>query len=227
MKSFYTGAVDPNWHYFLENERKQQYFEDLEHFIAKERSQYLVFPPPHEVFAAFNATPLSATKVVIVGQDPYHGQGQAHGLAFSVNHNVAIPPSLRNIFRECETDVGIMQPTHGDLSAWAHQGVLLLNTALTVRTGEANSHRGKGWEIFTDRVISFLSENTQSCVFVLWGANAQQKTQLIDSQKHFVITSAHPSPLSAHRGFLGSRPFSAINNYLIDTGQTPIKWGLP
>ena len=119
-----------------------------------------------------------------------------------------------------------MQPTHGDLSAWAHQGVLLLNTALTVRTGEANSHRGKGWEMFTDRVISFLSDNTQSCVFVLWGSNAQQKTQLIDSQKHFVITSAHPSPLSAHRGFLGSRPFSAINNYLIDTGQTPIKWGL-
>lgn len=216
-----------NWLSFLENEKKQQYFEDLEHFIAKERSQYLVFPPPNEVFAAFNATPFSATKVVIVGQDPYHGQGQAHGLAFSVNHNVAIPPSLRNIFRECETDVGIMQPTHGDLSAWAHQGVLLLNTALTVRTGEANSHRGKGWEIFTDRVISFLSENNQSCVFVLWGSNAQQKTQLIDSQKHFVITSAHPSPLSAHRGFLGSRPFSAINNYLIDTGQTPIKWGLP
>jgi uracil-DNA glycosylase len=216
-----------DWRSFIDNERLQPYFAELHTFLAQERSLYNVVPSEKEIFAAFDACPLNATRVVIVGQDPYHGPHQAHGLAFSVNSGIAIPPSLRNIFRERESDIALPPPSHGNLTTWAQQGILLLNSVLTVREGHAHSHRNQGWEIFTDRVITYLNTQKTSCVFVLWGTHAQQKLRCIDAKRHFVVTAPHPSPLSAHRGFLGSKPFSSINAYLAHTGQKTINWELP
>jgi uracil-DNA glycosylase len=216
-----------NWRSFIDNERRQPYFVELDTFLAQERTQYKVLPMDKEIFAAFDACPLDTTKVVIVGQDPYHGPNQAHGLAFSVNTGIAIPPSLRNIFRERESDIALPSPTHGNLTTWAQQGVLLLNSVLTVREGQAHSHRNKGWETFTDHVITFLSTQKSSCVYVLWGTHAQQKLRCIDTERHFIVTAPHPSPLSAYRGFFGSQPFSSINTYLSDVGHILIDWDLP
>jgi len=216
-----------DWRSFLDAQRQHAYFVALQAFLNAQDSHFNVLPPQEKILAAFDVCPLEITKVIIVGQDPYHGQGQAHGLAFSVNTGTPIPPSLRNIFKERETDVSLPVPTHGNLTAWAQQGILLLNSVLTVRKGEAHSHQNQGWETFTDHVISFLNTQKTSCVFVLWGSHAQKKKHLIDVQRHHIVTAPHPSPLSAHRGFFGSRPFSSINNYLISTGQTAINWELP
>lgn len=212
-----------DWTPLFDSEVTEPYYMELDRFIAQERQRHLVHPPESEVFAAFDTTALGDTKVVIVGQDPYHGPGQAHGLAFSVNRDVSVPPSLRNIFTELSTDLGIDTPSHGDLTCWARQGVLLLNTTLTVRTGAPGSHAGKGWERFTDRVIEEVGRSCRSCVFVLWGRAAQRKIPLI-AQRHRIVSSAHPSPLSAHRGFFGSRPFSTINRHLIESAHSPIDW---
>lgn len=216
-----------NWRQFIDNERQETYFVELCTFLTQERTHCNVLPKESDIFAAFDACPLDTTRVVIVGQDPYHGPNQAHGLAFSVNTGIAIPPSLRNIFRERESDIALPPPAHGNLTAWAHQGVLLLNSVLTVREGHAHGHRNKGWETFTDRVIAYLNTQKSSCVFVLWGTHAQHKLRCIDSERHFVVTAPHPSPLSAHRGFFGSQPFSSINAYLQRTSQAPIDWTLP
>lgn len=223
----YTEKMFSNWRSFIDNERQQPYFVELDTFLAQERTQYKVLPIDKEIFAAFDACPLDTTKVVIVGQDPYHGPNQAHGLAFSVNTGIVIPPSLRNIFRERESDIALPSPTHGNLTTWAQQGVLLLNSVLTVREGQANSHRNKGWETFTDRVITYLNTHKSSCVFVLWGTHAQHKLRCIDTERHFIVTAPHPSPLSAYRGFFGSQPFSSINTYLSQVGHIPIDWDLP
>jgi uracil-DNA glycosylase len=215
------------WHPQLAEEIAKPYWLQLQHFVHSEREQHTVFPPADQVFAALQLTPFNDVRVVILGQDPYHGEGQAHGLAFSVQDGVAIPPSLRNIFKELHQDLGIEPSSSGNLRHWAQQGVLLLNTTLTVRGGMAASHHGHGWETFTDAIISLLNSRTEPIVFVLWGAHAQQKQSLIQSVRHIVITSSHPSPLAAHRGFLGSRPFSAINSALITYGSTAIDWQLP
>ncbi len=191
---------------------------------AEERAGYAVFPPRGRIFAALEATPPEAVRVVILGQDPYHGRGQAHGLAFSVPDGVPHPPSLRNIFREREADLGLPPPASGDLTGWARQGVLLLNTVLTVREGQAGSHRGRGWEEVTDAVIRFIGHRSVPVVFLLWGAPAQTKARLIDSTRHPVLTASHPSPLSAYRGFLGSRPFSRANDALAAAGRERIAW---
>lgn len=216
-----------DWRSFIDQERQAPYFIALEAFLLQERTRYNVVPSENEIFAAFDTCPLDATRVIIVGQDPYHGPNQAHGLAFSVKTGTVIPPSLRNIFRERESDLALPPPAHGNLTAWAHQGVLLINSVLTVREGEANSHRNQGWEKFTDNVISYLNMHATTCVFVLWGTHAQQKLRLINTERHSVVTAPHPSPLSAHRGFFGSQPFSAINAQLVEAGQLPIDWSLP
>ena len=185
-----------------------------------------MFPPQNEVFNALHETPFASVRVVILGQDPYHGAGQAHGLCFSVRRGVAVPPSLRNIHAELRSDLGIDPPSHGDLSAWARRGVLLLNTTLTVREGQAGSHQGRGWETFTDRVIETVNERNERTVFVLWGGHARKKKALVTNPVHAVIESAHPSPLSAHNGFLGSRPFSRANAALVEAGLAPVDWSL-
>jgi len=218
--------VPTDWNPVLRDQFDEPYWSELMDFVARERSLYDVYPPADEVFAALHLTALADTRVVIIGQDPYHGHGQAHGLAFSVRRGQRIPPSLRNIHRELADDLGIAVPTHGNLDAWARQGVLLLNTTLTVRAGEAGSHRGRGWEHFTDRVIGTVAATNNPVVFICWGAAARAKQSLIDTARHTVITSAHPSPLSAHNGFFGSRPFSATNDALIAAGTEPIDWTL-
>lgn len=217
--------VPESWREVLRNETSQPYFADLIEFVLRERKAVTVFPFEREVFAALQLTPPGAVRVVIVGQDPYHGPGQAHGLSFSVQHGTRIPPSLRNIYAELHSDLDVPLPSHGNLEAWAKQGVLLLNSTLTVREGEAGSHAGHGWETFTDAIISYLGSRQEHIVFVLWGAHAGKKTSLID-QHHTVITSVHPSPLSAHRGFFGSRPFSRTNRALTDHNQPEINWRL-
>lgn len=217
--------VPESWREVLRNETSQPYFADLSEFVLRERKAVTVFPSEREVFAALQLTPPGAVRVVIVGQDPYHGAGQAHGLSFSVQHGTRIPPSLRNIYAELHSDLDIPHPSHGNLEAWAKQGVLLLNSTLTVREGEAGSHAGHGWETFTDAIISYLGSRQEHIVFVLWGAHAGRKTSLIN-QHHTVITSVHPSPLSAHRGFFGSRPFSQANRALADHNQPEINWRL-
>ena len=196
-------------------------------FLDDERSEHQVFPPQEKVFAALHATSLRETKVVILGQDPYHGAGQADGLAFSVSRNTAIPPSLRNILKELHDDLGVAVPTHGDLTSWAQQGVLLLNTTLTVREGEAGSHYGRGWETLTDAIIRVVDEKADSVVFLLWGAHARKKKPLITHPHHVIIEGVHPSPLSAYRGFFGSKPFSRINAALEQVGRRPIHWEIP
>jgi len=217
--------LEKSWKEILEPEFSKPYMADLKLFLTEELKQHQVFPPNRLIFNAFSHTPFNEVKVVILGQDPYHNIGQAHGLSFSVQSGIAIPPSLRNMYAELSTDVqGFKIPNHGTLTKWADQGVLLLNAVLTVRAHTAASHQKKGWEMFTDTVIKELSYRRKGIVFILWGNYAKQKAQLIDISKHLIITSAHPSPLSAHNGFFGSKPFSKTNNYLTAHGKTPIDW---
>lgn len=219
-------TFEPGWQGILEKELEKDYMQSLRNFLKQEKeSGQLVFPKSADVFNAFKHTPLERVKVVLLGQDPYHGPGQAHGLSFSVQKGVAIPPSLRNMYKELANDIpGFKIPAHGDLTAWADQGVLLLNATLTVRAHQAGSHQGKGWETFTNHVISALSAEKQGLVFLLWGKFAQNKAQLIDGTKHSLLKAAHPSPLSAHNGFLGCRHFSKTNDILQAQGQSPIDW---
>lgn len=216
-----------DWNPVLRAELDQPYWRELQDFVHEERRAHDVYPPHAEVFAALHLTPYADVKVVILGQDPYHGPGQAHGLCFSVRRGVPIPPSLVNIHTELRTDLGIEPPRHGNLEAWARQGVLLLNATLTVRAHRAASHQGKGWERFTDAVLAAVNAKPERVVFVLWGASARRKKALIDLDRHAVIESPHPSPLSAHRGFLGSRPFSRANEALVAAGRDPVDWSLP
>ncbi len=215
-----------DWNPVLRGEFAKPYWQQLQQFVADQRARYTVFPPEPQVFAALHLTPYADTRVVILGQDPYHGPRQAHGLCFSVQRGVAIPPSLANIYKELESDLGIAPPSHGNLESWARQGVLLLNTTLTVRASQAASHFGKGWELFTDEVLRTVNAKQQRVVFLLWGSNARKKKSLIDLSRHVVIGSAHPSPLSAHNGFFGSRPFSRTNTALIEAGLEPIDWAI-
>lgn len=217
--------MSTDWNPLLRDQFDQPYWKSLQAFIAHERSAHVVYPEPENVFAALHHTSYASTKVVILGQDPYHGPNQAHGLCFSVQRNVPPPPSLVNIFKELRTDLDVSVPNHGNLTAWADRGVLLLNTTLTVRAGVAGSHQGKGWETFTDQVIRVVNQKP-FVVFVLWGAHARKKRQLIDVSRHAVIEAPHPSPLSAHNGFFGSRPFSRINAALIAANLSDIDWSL-
>jgi uracil-DNA glycosylase len=219
------GKTD--WNPILRSELDAAYFQDLQRFVASERAERRIYPPQEEVFAALHLTPYAEVKVLILGQDPYHGPGQAHGLCFSVRPGVPLPPSLENIFTELENDVGVRRPDHGCLDRWARQGVLLLNATLTVRAGQAASHQGKGWERFTDAVIEAVNRKPERVVFILWGASARKKRALIDASRHAVIESAHPSPLSARNGFFGSRPFSRANAALIAAGREPVDWSIP
>jgi uracil-DNA glycosylase len=218
--------VKTDWNPVLRGEFSKPYWPELQSFVAAERARYTVYPADDEVFAALHLTPYTETRVLILGQDPYHGPRQAHGLCFSVRHGVRIPPSLANIHLELRDDLGVEPPDHGNLEAWAHQGVLLLNATLTVRAGQAASHQGRGWETFTDQVIRSVSGKDHPVVFVLWGSYARRKKALIDTSRHTIIESAHPSPLSAHNGFFGSRPFSRSNAALRAAGLDPIDWRL-
>ena len=216
--------IEPSWKQALQSEFDKPYFAQLTDFVRSEYRQYTVYPPGSLIFNAFNACPLPNVKVVLIGQDPYHEPGQAHGLCFSVNDGVAFPPSLLNIFKELNTDLGVPIPTSGNLLRWAHQGVLLLNATLTVREHQAGSHQNRGWERFTDAVISLLSQQCEGLVFILWGSYAQSKAPLIDGSRHLILRSAHPSPLSAYRGFFGNHHFTLTNDYLKKHGKEPIKW---
>lgn len=212
------------WKALLNEEFEKPYFKELMHFIDLEYENEIVYPSRENIFSAFHFTPLEEVKVIILGQDPYHGPDQANGLSFSVPRNVKSPPSLKNILKELHSEFPTNQTTDGDLTHWAKQGVLLLNTSLTVRAGKAGSHQKKGWEKFTDEVIKKLNQKKENLVFILWGAHAQKKIKLIDTQKHFIIQSVHPSPLSSYRGFFGSKPFSKTNTYLKSVGKTEIEW---
>lgn len=213
-----------SWHAYLADELRKDYMLDLRRFLVAESKTARVFPPGDRVFAALNATPFDEVRCVILGQDPYHGMGQANGLAFSVNRDVVVPPSLKNILKEVNTSCGHAIPTHGDLTCWADQGVLLLNTTLTVRERTPESHRGHGWERLTDRIIWLLNEFRSNIVFMLWGKHAQQKIGYIDESKHYVLTAPHPSPFSAHRGFFGCDHFSLANVYLAQHSVPLIDW---
>ena len=217
--------IEESWKKILEKEFDEKYFEELISFVKSEYQKSTVYPPAKFIFNAFNLTPFNKVKVVILGQDPYHGPNQANGLAFSVNDNIPTPPSLINIYKEIESDLGIRTKNkNGNLENWAKQGVLMLNATLTVRSAQAGSHQNKGWEKFADAVIKILSDQKENLVFILWGAYAQKKGSVIDENKHMVIKSAHPSPLSAYNGFFGSKPFSQTNTYLIFNGEQPIEW---
>jgi len=218
--------IEESWKKVLWDEFQKPYFETLKHFLVEEKKQYTLYPRFDNIFAAFEHTPFENVKVVILGQDPYHGAGQAHGLCFSVQEGVAHPPSLQNIFKELQSDIGCDIPKHGTLTSWAKEGVFLLNTVLTVRASEPLSHRNQGWENFTDAVIRAISSQKENVVFILWGAPAGAKASLIDTKKHLILRAPHPSPLSSYRGFFGSKPFSKTNDYLIKHGKTPIKWAL-
>ena len=218
--------MQTDWNPILRQEFNKPYWVELQNYILDQRTSHMVFPAHPDVFRAFHLTSFATLKVVILGQDPYHGVGQANGLCFSVSPGVSFPPSLRNIFQELEDDLGVSKPQSGDLAAWAEQGILLLNTTLTVRQGAPASHQGKGWETFTDEVIRCISQKKEKIVFVLWGASARRKKSLIDVTKHTCIESVHPSPLSAYRGFFGSKPFSKINQLLKQQGVTEINWSL-
>ncbi len=227
MTSRALRPVPAGWKQLLAPEVGQPYFRGLQEFLAEERRRHVVYPPEREVPNAFRLTPYEQVNVVILGQDPYPGPGQAHGLAFSVKPGVPPPPSLLNIFKELATDLGCRIPNNGSLVPWARQGVLLLNTVLTVRAGQPGSHRGRGWETFTDAVIRLVNMKADAVVFVLWGRDARQKTPLIDAGRHAIVTGVHPSPLSAHMGFFGSRPFSGINETLRRFGKPPVDWQIP
>lgn len=219
--------METSWRPILQAETEKPYWKELRTFVAAERKKHQVFPPAAEEFAALHLTPYDDVKVLILGQDPYHGPGQAHGLCFSVRPGVDKPPSLVNIFKELESDLGIKPPNHGSLEHWAKQGILLLNAVLTVRAHQATSHKGKGWETFTDAVIHAVNAKEDKVVFVLWGAYARAKKVFIDRTRHTIIESAHPSPLSASNGFFGSKPFSKINAALAAAGKTEIDWQIP
>ena len=226
MHTSYDETVHPQWKELLTDVMSTDSAQELAAFISREREEFVVFPPDDQVFTALSFASPRDISVVILGQDPYHEHGQAHGLSFSVQPNIAIPPSLRNIFAERENDIGLQPPTHGTLSPWAQQGVLLLNTSLTVREGNAGSHAKKGWEAITDHIISTVNNNTERCVFILWGAHAQAKKKLITQGHHAILEAPHPSPLSAFRGFFGSAPFSRTNALLQEAGRAPIDWNL-
>lgn len=216
--------IESSWQKVLRDEFDKQYFSELCEKVRKEYREKKIFPQGKNIFNAFNLCPFDKVKVVILGQDPYHEQGQAHGLAFSVPENTTLPPSLQNIYKEIHDDLGVETPPSGDLSRWASQGVLLLNSTLTVEEHKAASHQNIGWEKFTDSVIKLLNENKEHLVFLLWGAFAIRKGQYIDRDKHLVLSSVHPSPLSAYRGFFGNKHFSKTNNYLAQWGESPIEW---
>lgn len=216
--------IEESWKKQLHHEFENDYFINLTNFIRNEYQTKQIFPPAKLIFNAFEHTPFDKVKVVILGQDPYHNDGQAHGLSFSVNDGIQFPPSLINIFKEINTDLGIPIPKSGNLTRWADQGVLLLNATLTVQAHQAGSHQNKGWEKFTDAAIKRLAEERENIVFLLWGSYAQKKAAFIDDNKHLILKSVHPSPLSAHRGFFGNKQFSQINEYLVSKGLTPIQW---
>ena len=216
--------MEPSWAVKLQEEFEKPYFEGLVSFVKSEYASQKVFPPGKLIFNAFDHCPFDQVKVVILGQDPYHGPGQAHGLCFSVPDGVPFPFSLQNIFREIKDDLGIPLPKSGNLERWARQGVFLLNATLTVRAHQAGSHQNHGWETFTDRVIHLLAEEKENLVFLLWGSFAQRKGQFIDTSRHLVLQSVHPSPLSAHRGFFGNHHFSKTNEYLVAKGKAPVNW---
>ena len=218
--------IEESWKNVLLEEFQKPYFETLKTFLVEEKKSHTIYPSGQNIFAAFEHTPFENVEVVILGQDPYHGVGQAHGLSFSVQDGVPHPPSLQNIFKELKDDLGCNIPKSGNLTAWAKQGVFLLNTVLTVRASEANSHRNQGWENFTDAVIKTLSTQKEHLVFILWGSPAGAKVSLIDGKKHLILHAPHPSPLSSYRGFFGSKPFSKSNDYLVSKGKKPINWCL-
>ena len=221
-----TVKIDDSWYEQLEGEFSKEYFAKLKEFLVAEKKQNIIFPPGSQIFNAFDTTPFDKVKVVILGQDPYHTPGFAHGLCFSVQYGVQIPKSLQNIYKELNSDIGFRIPNHGNLTKWAEQGVFLLNATLTVRAHQAGSHQNHGWETFTDKVISTLSEKKENIVFILWGSYAKAKSALIDHNKHLVLTAAHPSPLSAYNGFFGCKHFSKTNEYLQAHGISPIDWSL-
>ena len=212
------------WNEILAEEMQKDYYQELQAFVQKRRAEVRVFPEEKNVFTALELTPFESVKVVILGQDPYHGFGQAHGLSFSVKKGTPLPPSLKNIYKELQEDIGGELPSEGELSHWAKQGVLLLNTVLTVEEGNANSHKGRGWERLTNRLIESLNELKHPVIFILWGKPAQDKEKMITNPNHVLLKAPHPSPLSAYRGFFGSKPFSKVNDILIQQGQTPIRW---
>ena len=216
--------IESSWYEVLKQEFEEPYFYEIKSFLIQEKRQYIVYPPSQQIFNAFNLTPFDKVKVVILGQDPYHNVGQAHGLAFSVPNGIMPPPSLKNIFKELQSDIGMPIPTNGNLESWAREGVLLLNSCLTVRANNPASHQGIGWQRFTDAAINALSEKKEHIVFLLWGNYAIAKEKLIDTRKHLVLKTVHPSPLSANRGFFGCRHFSQTNTYLSSNGISPIKW---
>jgi uracil-DNA glycosylase len=223
-----TVQLHKSWLEHLGEQFNQDYMQDLRDFLLTRKKHHaLIYPPGGQIFNALNTTPFEDVRVVILGQDPYHGPGQAHGLCFSVLPGVRIPPSLANIYREIEADLGISKPQHGYLQSWAEQGVLLLNSVLTVERGQAGSHQGKGWEQFTDSVVQLLNNKREGLVFMLWGSYAMKKGAVIDRQKHLVLNAPHPSPLSAHRGFLGCRHFSSANKYLQQHQRSPVDWSVP
>ncbi len=228
MTQYNRIKLEKSWKDALSAEFEQPYMQQLSDFLREQKLQGKeIYPPGPLIFNALNLTPLPQVKVVILGQDPYHGPGQAHGLSFSVPEGIAVPPSLLNIYKELQRDLNITIPTHGCLDSWAQQGVLLLNTTLTVERAQAGSHAKAGWQRFTDRIIDCVSEQAKPVVFLLWGAHARSKSERIDSTKHLLLSSVHPSPLSAYRGFLGNGHFSQCNKFLQRTGQTPIDWRLP
>lgn len=216
--------IEPSWKAILKEEFEKPYFKQLTDFVREEYQTKKVFPPPADIFKAFDLCPFDQVKVVILGQDPYHGPGQAHGLCFSVNQGVTTPPSLKNIYKEIQSDLGLNPPPHGNLEHWAKQGVFLLNATLTVIARQAGSHQKKGWEAFTDEVIRLIADKKENVVFMLWGAYAQNKAWMIDEGKHLVLQAPHPSPLSAHRGFFGCKHFSQANEFLNQNAKKPIEW---
>lgn len=228
MSDNHRITLEPSWKARVGDYLQRDDMQELAAFLRQRKAAGArTYPPGGEIFAALQATPFDQVKVVILGQDPYHGAGQAHGLCFSVRPGVPIPPSLDNIFKELHDDLGITRPDHGCLLSWARQGVLLLNAVLTVEEGRAGAHTGKGWEGFTDQIVQTLGREREGLVFLLWGSYAQNKGAVIDRHKHKVLKAPHPSPLSAHRGFLGCKHFSATNEYLLRRGQAPIEWALP
>lgn len=222
-----TGILNCDWDSVLQEEFEKPYFKQLWQFVMQEYENHTVYPKKEDIFSALKLTPYQKTKAVIIGQDPYHGPGQAHGLSFSVKPGVKQPPSLKNIFKELKDDLGYKIPNHGYLEKWAKQGVLMLNTVLTVREKKPNSHKDKGWELFTDQVIRSLNEREKPVVFILWGKQAQAKKKWIDSSRHYVIESAHPSPFSSRKGFFGSKPFSKTNEILQSINESIIDWEIP